>query len=286
MYKRTIRTGISILLAAAMMCTTVQAAPAEETQELENTAVVSEYEGAVAEEVMPETEDTQEEAAASLDETDVDSKDVRANAGDTEDQPAMDDDVVPVDEAEKSTAVKDSSQTKGESDENTSAAAEMLAREAEQDRSFVNAYRDLAIQVERGEGIEAYRSENLPSSYSSVDLGYVTPIKSQSVFGTCWAFAWLAAAESGMLRRGGTKAYDLSELQLAYGAYHTPETPRKGLEGDSLTVSTDDFLNIGGNNLLTTFISAAWIGAVDEEANSEVSWSEADSSYVLPEEYY
>lgn len=121
MYKRTIRTGISILLAAAMMCTTVQAAPAEETQELENTAVVSEYEGAVAEEVMPETEDTQEEAAASLDETDVDSKDVRANAGDTEDQPAMDDDVVPVDEAEKSTAVKDSSQTKGESDENTSA---------------------------------------------------------------------------------------------------------------------------------------------------------------------
>ena len=286
MYKRTIRTGISILLAAAMMCTTVQAAPAEETQELENTAVVSEYEGAVAEEVMPETEDTQEEAAASLDETDVDSKDVRANAGDTEDQPAMDDDVVPVDEAEKSTAVKDSSQTKGESDENTSADAEMLAREAEQDRSFVNAYRDLTIQVERGEGIEAYRSENLPSSYSSVDLGYVTPIKSQSVFGTCWAFAWLAAAESGMLRRGGTKAYDLSELQLAYGAYHTPETPRKGLEGDSLTVSTDDFLNIGGNNLLTTFISAAWIGAVDEEANSEVSWSEADSSYVLPEEYY
>ena len=55
MYKRTIRTGISILLAAAMMCGTVQAAPAEETQGLESTAVVSEYEGAVAEEVMPET---------------------------------------------------------------------------------------------------------------------------------------------------------------------------------------------------------------------------------------
>ena len=82
MYKRTIRTGISILLAAAMMCGTVQAAPVEETQELESTAVVSEYEGTVAEEVMPETEDTQEEAAASLDETDVDSKDVRANAED------------------------------------------------------------------------------------------------------------------------------------------------------------------------------------------------------------
>lgn len=114
----------------------------------------------------------------------------------------------------------------------------------------------------------------------------MTPIKSQSVFGTCWAFAGWRQQRAACCGGEEPKAYDLSELQLAYGAYHTPETPRKGLEGDSLTVSTDDFLNIGGNNLLTTFISASWIGAVDEEANSEVAWSEADSSYVLPEEYY
>lgn len=274
-----------------MMCGTVQAAPVEETQELESTAVVSEEGDAVAEEAMPETEDTQEEdtAQATEEQSDVqraaisDREDVSSGEENAADQSGMDDGLVPADDEEKSATAEKYLQI----DEDTDEAAvdiEIQDQETEQDSSFVNAYHDLTIQVERGEGISAYRNENLPSSYSSVDRGYVTSVKNQGYYGICWAFAWLAAAESNLLR-SGTKSYDLSELQLAYGTYHTPSISRKGLEGDSLTIS-GDYLKSGGNNLLTTFISAAWIGAVDEDTDSAVSWDQVYDSYVMPEEYY
>lgn len=42
---------------------------------------------------------------------------------------------------------------------------------------------------------------NLPSRYSSVELGYVTGVKSQQ-YQDCWAYAGLAALESKLLRNG------------------------------------------------------------------------------------
>ncbi|MBK8165609.1 MAG: right-handed parallel beta-helix repeat-containing protein [bacterium] len=55
--------------------------------------------------------------------------------------------------------------------------------------------------------------KSLPSSFSWVELGGVTPVKDQSSCGSCWAFAATAELESHMLIRYGT-SLDLSEQQV------------------------------------------------------------------------
>ncbi len=64
-------------------------------------------------------------------------------------------------------------------------------------------------------------AKTLPSSFSWVNQGGVTPVKNQSTCGSCWAFAATAELESHMLIRYGV-SLDLSEQQVVscntYGA--------------------------------------------------------------------
>ncbi len=53
---------------------------------------------------------------------------------------------------------------------------------------------------------------SLPESYSSLDLGYVTPVKSQ-IYNSCWAFASMATLESALLR-GGFYTENMSTTHL------------------------------------------------------------------------
>ena len=50
----------------------------------------------------------------------------------------------------------------------------------------------------------------LPSSYSLVSKGYVTSVKNQSPYGTCWTFATVGSAESSLKKKYG-KDVDLAE---------------------------------------------------------------------------
>ncbi|MCF8335010.1 MAG: T9SS type A sorting domain-containing protein [Bacteroidales bacterium] len=56
-------------------------------------------------------------------------------------------------------------------------------------------------------------SQQLPASYDLRDEGYVTSVKNQEEFGTCWAFSSLGAIESRWKMLEGT-AYDLSEKNM------------------------------------------------------------------------
>ena len=71
----------------------------------------------------------------------------------------------------------------------------------------------------------------LPGYYSSVDEGYVTPVKNQRNAGNCWAFAIVATLESAVLKASGN--LDLSEenmknLASLYSHYGWTMDPNEG----------------------------------------------------------
>ena len=136
------------------------------------------------------------------------------------------------------------------------------------DRIMNNAYRSKgdfepsALRKPMG----AVRAGALPSSYSSVEQGYLTQVKDQNPYGTCWTFAALAASEADAIKNEGADAsnLDLSELHLAYFSYSKKTDPLGGLDGDAVRVTMGDFLNIGGNNNIAINTLANWTGAADE----------------------
>lgn len=141
--------------------------------------------------------------------------------------------------------------------------------------------------------LSVYRDDNLdidpvnenviPRTWSSASTSleeryispYITTVKNQNPYGTCWAFSYIAASEASMVREGlaisegeGISEINLSELHLAYFLSHSVVDSLGGTIGDEFSVtdtSTNAFLNTGGNQNLATYRVANWYGLVDEE---------------------
>ncbi|MBQ2061521.1 MAG: hypothetical protein II458_02500 [Oscillospiraceae bacterium] len=157
-------------------------------------------------------------------------------------------------------------------------------------RTLTNAY--LRAEAEGAQELNAVRA-SLPSSYDSRDYGYITAVKNQNPYGTCWTFGTMAPIEAYMIKHGiinndtgaaATTSMDLSESHLAWFNYTSAYDKLGMLTGDSSKPLSDTFLDQGGNGAMATFTTMRWAGPASESTSalkySNISTSGLDSKYA------
>lgn len=123
----------------------------------------------------------------------------------------------------------------------------------------------------------AKRALIFPRSYDLRSLGYITPVRDQNPYGTCWSFGAMGSWESNMRKTTGTVC-DLSEWHLAYFAYVDEEADLPAFTARSPQFGADPIFDQGGNILKSTAILARWTGAVaekDRPYQNDTGWPES-----------
>ena len=126
----------------------------------------------------------------------------------------------------------------------------------------------------------------IPSSYDSRNYGYITSVKNQNPYGTCWTFGTMAPIEAYMIKHGiingdtgaaATTSMDLSEYHLAWYTYTNAYDAEGMLTGDKSSATGGSYLDQGGNGALATLTLMRWEG-VASEATSALAYSNASTS--------
>ena len=139
-------------------------------------------------------------------------------------------------------------------------------------------------------------NENYPESFDlrnvdtdddgTGDTSYVTPVKFQNPFGTCWGFAAIAAAESSILGDNLTTynadTLDLSEKHLVYFVGNAIDDPNNSQYGEGTHaakgVTLQEKLNGGGMPFFATSLFASGIGPVLENTNPALAYKGKNGS--------
>ncbi|MBP5773263.1 MAG: hypothetical protein J6W35_04265 [Eubacterium sp.] len=124
------------------------------------------------------------------------------------------------------------------------------------------------------------KMENAPSSYDLRDVDgecYVTPVKFQNPFGTCWGFGAVAAAESSILGSGLAQSDGLDERSLNLSEkhlvnfYNQPIADKNNSQyGEGVyyidkNLSLTDKFDKGGLNVFASSMFSSGIGPVQED---------------------
>ncbi|MBQ4248622.1 MAG: S-layer homology domain-containing protein [Clostridia bacterium] len=139
-----------------------------------------------------------------------------------------------------------------------------------------NALPEWAVDTGEPDEAAAVLSANLPSRFSLVDEGVVTPVKKQDPYGACWSFGAIAAAETSILSGMGQTyeefPIDLSESHLIWFANHPItelEDPDQAGEGLYVIKENEGSINAafdkGGSMLLVTTLLSSGVGPVEEK---------------------
>ena len=104
-------------------------------------------------------------------------------------------------------------------------------------------------------------AQALPASYDGRDYGYVTSIRDQGQFETCWTFGTLASIEAYMVKHGICNAstgapadldLDLAESHLAWFSY-TQAYDALGLLAGDATVPSENYLSQSSTNAMISY---------------------------------
>ncbi len=128
----------------------------------------------------------------------------------------------------------------------------------------------------------------LPASFDICKVYGSTPIKSQGMYGTCWAHSAIESAQTSLL--SSDPFIDLSELHTSYFTYYGE---------DQLKIDSDDTYGIlaeGGTARMVANLWSQWIGPVNEsklpysavdffDKSSEIESMRRQHDYILRNAY-
>ncbi len=137
------------------------------------------------------------------------------------------------------------------------------------------------------------KASSIPAKYDLRDVEgkrYVSSVRNQGDYGTCWAFATTGAMESNYLKqKGAGSGIDLSEMHLAYFALKNPDKSKAFDDYsnyyDPRYSELDNILMHGGNNNMTTAIYGRLDGPILESELPYSPYSAVTPSKTTPESY-
>lgn len=121
--------------------------------------------------------------------------------------------------------------------------------------------------AERGYGNLDRLGSSFESAYDFRDSGFLTRIKNQNPWGTCWAFSAIASMETSLTRQGlaSPDKIDLSERHLAYFTFHTGFDRLGNADKDTISSSGENYYLINGGSPFDAVMRMMnWQGAADE----------------------
>lgn len=147
-------------------------------------------------------------------------------------------------------------------------------------------------------GHSGLQTASLPASYDSRDYGYITPVKDQGNYNTCWTFGTAASCEAYMIKHGvhvgedgpaADLSLNLSEYHLAYYTYTDAYDAEGMLTGDKTyflsSHANGSFLEAGGTGELVSYPLMRWTGLADE-SDVALMYSSANSAGLGSEHAY
>jgi C1A family cysteine protease len=124
---------------------------------------------------------------------------------------------------------------------------------------------DLSHVTQPTQGVFATSKAVFPPQYDLRDYNYMTAVRNQNPYGTCWSFGAFASLESTLKKMWGS-SHDYSEWHLAYFVYVDESATMPAFTASTPEFGEDPIFDQGGNSWQAAALLARWTGAVNETA--------------------